>query len=409
MTVERAQPNDTRPNDTRPDGSRPHATSPLDVEKSGGRRLKLAVLGSAASPHDANRTAVFARRGHDVTMLSVTKAEIPGVRLVEVGSGVNMPGLKQLARMAHTMRAILNEHPDIWHAHYAAEYGTWAAALLRRRPLVITVMGGDVLFDEQGAQGPLARRLTKFALQRADLVLVKSNALGDVVASFGVPRARIMRVIWGIDLERFKADANEVERLRSTWGAKGRMVVIAPRMLQPFYNHHLLIAALPHVIAAGHDPLVVLAEKGAHSGYRATIEAQARELGVHDRLRFAPPRQPEAMASLYAAGDIVVSLAPSDGMPQTPLEAGAVERPTLMTNLERYRELFTDGVDVLMTPLEPTAIAERLCLLMASQELRQKLAAGAYRVMRDNAELSSEATRVEAQYRALVDRSSHEG
>ncbi len=373
------------------------------ARQTGQGRLGIAVLGSATSPHDASRTAVFARMGHDVRMLSIARAEVPGVRLVPVaGSDVRWRPLRRLALMLGTTRAIMAEPADIWHAHYAAEYGTWGAALLCRRPLVVTVMGGDVLFDEQGSQGSVGRWLTRFALRRADLVLVKSNALGDVVASFGVPRARIMRVIWGIDLARFKADAEEVARLRQAWGAEGRSVLLAPRMLQPFYNHHLLIAALPQVVASGHDPLVVFAEKGAHADYREQVMAQARDLGVADRLRFVAPRPPEAMASLYAAADLVISLAPSDGMPQTPIEAGAVGRPTLMTDLARYRELFTDGQDVVMTPLDADEIARRIVQLLASPDLRERIAAGANLVMREHAELSSEAARVEARYHELV-------
>lgn len=367
------------------------------------RRLVIAVLGSAASPHDTSRTAVFARMGHDVRMLSIARADIPGVRLVQVaGGGIASRPLRRLMLLLGTARAIIAEPADIWHAHYAAEYGTWVAALLRRRPLVVTVMGGDVLFDEQGSQGPVGRALTRYALRRADLVLVKSNALGDVVASFGVPRARIMRVIWGIDIARFKPEPAEVARLRTAWGAAGRMVVLAPRMLQPFYNHHLLIEALPEIVAAGHDVLVVFAEKGADPSYRARIEDDARRLDVASRLRFTPPRTAEAMATLYAAADLVVSLAPSDGMPQTPIEAGAVERPTLMTDLARYRELFTDGENVVMTPLEAAAIARNAIKLLADASLRARIAAGAHKVMREHAELSSEAARVEARYYDLV-------
>ena len=346
---------------------------------------------------------MFARLGHDVTMLSIAQSEIAGVRVLPVRGGkVGFAPLRRAAIMLGTVRGILDQSPDIWHAHYAAEYGTWAAALLRRRPLVITVMGGDVLFAEQGTQGAIGRALTRFSLRRADLVLVKSNALGDVVASFGVPRHRIERVIWGVDLQRFQADASEVHRLRHDWGAQNRSVLLAPRMLQPFYNHHLLVAALPAVIAAGFDPIVVFALKGADAAYRARIEGEAAALGVGDRLRFAAPRAPDAMASLYAAADVVVSLAPSDGMPQTPIEAGAVDRPTIMTDLARYRELFTDGETVMLTALDSAVIAARIIRLLGDAPLRQRIAAGANQVMRQSAELTNDARRVEARYHALI-------
>lgn len=366
-------------------------------------RLKIVALGNAAGPHDRTRAAVFAGLGHDVSMISIAAADVPGVKLIQVRGGETAGGhWRRVALLLGTIRAALGQRADIWHAHYAADYGTWAAALALRRPLVVTVMGGDVLFSEQGSQNAIGRALTRFALRRADLVLVKSNALGDVVASFGVPRARIMRVIWGIDRTRFQADPAESARLRAEWGANGRPVLLAPRMLQAFYNHHLLIEALPAIVAAGHDVIVVFALKSADPAYRARIEADADRLGVAGRLRFAPPRAPETMASLYAAADLVVSLAPSDGMPQTPLEAGAVERATLMTDLPRYRELFSDDESVVMTPLDSAAIARHASRLLADAALRARIAAGANRVMRENADLANEARRVEARYVELA-------
>jgi glycosyltransferase involved in cell wall biosynthesis len=366
-------------------------------------RLKIVALGNAAGPHDRTRTSVFAGQGHDVSLISVADGDVPGVELIRVRSGetARLPW-RRIALLLGTIRIALSQKADVWHAHYAADYGTWAAALARRHPLVVTVMGGDVLFDEQGRHNAISRALTRYALRRADLVLVKSNALGDVVASFGVPRERIMRVIWGIDVSRFKADAAVAAQLRAEWVANGRLVLLAPRMLRPFYNHHLLIEALPAIVSAGHDVLAVFALKGADPAYRNRIEEDARRLGVADRLRFTPPRSPEEMASLYAAADLVVSLAPSDGMPQTPLEAGAVERATLMTDLPCYRELFTDGENVATTTLDSAAIAHQAIRLLADPGLRAHIAGGANRVMRDHAELSSEAQRVEARFFELA-------
>ncbi len=366
-------------------------------------RLKIVALGNAAGPHDQTRTTVFAERGHDVSLISVADGDVPGVKLIRVRRRTtSRKPWRRTTLLLDTIRIALRQKADVWHAHYAADYGTWAAALARRHPLVVTVMGGDVLFDEQGRHNAISRALTRYALRRADLVLVKSNALGDVVASFGVPRERIMRVIWGIDLSRFRADAAVTAHLRAEWEADGRLVLLAPRMLQPFYNHHLLIEALPAIVSAGNDAVVVFSLKGVDSAYRNRIEEDARRLGVADRLRFTPPRAPEAMASLYAAADLVVSLAPSDGMPQTPIEAGAVDRPTLMTDLPRYRELFTDGENVAMTPLDSAAIAHHAIRLLADPGLRAHIATGANCVMRDHAELSSEAQRVEARFFELA-------
>jgi hypothetical protein len=63
------------------------------------------------------------------------------------------------------VRLLLRCRPDIVHVHYAYSLYGWAAGLLGCRPLVVTVMGGDVLFEEQGSPTPIGKWLTLSCLQ----------------------------------------------------------------------------------------------------------------------------------------------------------------------------------------------------------------------------------------------------
>src|SRR5207245_2918823 len=74
------------------------------------------------------------------------------------------------------LSAIRSFAPDILHAHYAGPLAA-VAALSGVRPFVVTVMGGDVLFEQHVAPTARQRRAVRRLLARADLILAKSERL----------------------------------------------------------------------------------------------------------------------------------------------------------------------------------------------------------------------------------------
>ena len=57
--------------------------------------------------------------------------------------------------------------------------------ILDPHPLVVTVMGGDVLFAERGDLSVPRRSLTTHLLERADLITTKSEFLSEAVVKLG--------------------------------------------------------------------------------------------------------------------------------------------------------------------------------------------------------------------------------
>ena len=206
--------------------------------------MRLCVLGAASSAHVVARAKVFADFGHDVTLTTPAQGDALGLKSVVCARG----NQGRLAWLISVIRAVKSIDADIYHAHYAAELTTWVAWLLGKRPLVITVMGGDVLFAEQGSLGPVGRWLTRRAVLGADLVTVKSPLLGEVVAGWGVARDRIMNVVWGVDARIFAPDVEGAAKRRVQWGISvNDTVLFSPRMLKPLYNQVLMVEALAKV------------------------------------------------------------------------------------------------------------------------------------------------------------------
>lgn len=368
------------------------------------RPLSICVTGAADSPHESERAQALRRLGHRVRMVSPTPATLDGIPVtVPWGAQLRPAPVRRLAVMLSTLWTLWRERADVVHCHYAAEYATWAAAVLGKSPLVITVMGGDVLFDEQGTQGAVGRALTRFALRRADLVTVKSPRLAQVVADMGVARDRIMEVLWGIDLQAFRADSLKVEALRNGWGAADDAVVFfSPRPFKPFYNQPLMVEALARVRAQFPNTLLAMTTYGEADGYREQLQAQAQALGCGDALRFVEPCAHADMAHLYGASDIVLSIPPSDGFPQTLVEAAAIGKPCIMTGAERFTGLIAAGEQAIFTDMTVDAVTARCFELATDAALRQRVAASALAFSRARADLMVEAARVSNRMQDLV-------
>jgi glycosyltransferase involved in cell wall biosynthesis len=331
-------------------------------------RLRICVLGSARSVHVVARARVFRDLGHDVVLVSPAAGDVGDLPLVVIPITPGLAG--KIAHLTHLARVIACQRADIYHAHYPAETVAWMAWLLRKRPLVVSVMGGDILFDEQGTLGPIGRWLTRATVRRADLVTVKSEVLADVVRSFGVPDDRIRSVVWGIELGLFGPRDDEGLAVRRDWGVPADVPLLySPRLLQPLYNQNLMIEALADLPGTW----LAVSNYAMDARWGERIRRIASDKGVADRVVWVPGRPRESMAAAYCAADLILSLASSDGFSQTVLEAMACKRAVLVSDLPVYRSTLAHGETAWLTPLDSGSIAEAVRTLLDDAELRRRL------------------------------------
>lgn len=325
-------------------------------------------------------------------MLSPVRADLPGLTVVAPPDG--MGKLSQIGFMAC---AIQRQATDVFYAHYASEYVCWLAGLMNRHPFAIHAMGSDVLLDALGQNGSVRAWLTRRALRRADLLTVKSPFIADALLTLGISRHRVHEVIWGIDPATCCRDETARRDWRAHWKADdGAPVILSPRPLNELYRAHLLIEAMPAILAARPDALVVVSEYNQDAAYRERLAARAADLGVAARLRFQAPVTAEAMPGLLSAADLVISFAYTDGTPQTVLEAQAVSTPVLFTDIPDIRPVFTHDADCWMTAPDPAAIAQAVTGPLADIAVRKRIIAGGQTLIETRASFPKEVERVEA-------------
>lgn len=380
--------------------------------------LVIAAFGSSGSAHVASRVRGFAERGHRVVLLCDVVSGIPGVEEVPVWDrpAAELPGWLRLGeallwrltgrslgtiRLYFHLRHILRElRPDVLHVHYAYSVPAWLVPALDAPVVVVSIMGGDVLFEEQGSPTPRGRSLTIRLLRHADLITAKSDFLITVLDRLGGLGRKAIRVVWGVRLGHFvRGDGSAV---RAALGiAKDAPVILSPKILQPFYNVHLLVEALPGILARQPDAALVLTEYGADPAYRAAIAERARELGVAGSLRFAGHVPHGEMPRYYSIADVSVAVPSSDGLPQTLLEGMACGVPNVLSRLPRYQELVSDGESAVFVDADPASIASAVTSLLADPAKRARIARKGREIVEREADFDHEVGRVESAMYAL--------
>jgi len=361
--------------------------------------VRVAVVGNGRSVHTLTRSAAIAARGHPVRL--VTLGPVLAASGIEVRTRPLPTGPLAAAGAARTFLADLASfRPDLLHLNYAGRKLGTMATLSPVRPLVVTVMGGDVLPEQHpGGLSALERRATRRILEQASIVLVKSEALRRALAAFGDFAAKARTVRWGVDPEVFRRDEAGAAALRLDLGlARTDRVVLSPRILQPLYNIHLVVEAMPRILAEVPTAFLVVTEYQADESYRTRLRRLAEAAGVAARVRFVGRVDHALMPALYSLAEVVVSVPSSDGLPQSLFEAMACAAPVVLGRLPVYEEVVRDGSEALLVPLEAAAVAEAVRRLLGEPALAARLAERALATVRVEANLGREAARVEGFY-----------
>ena len=222
----------------------------------------------------------------------------------------------------------------------------------------------DRFQSERGARIGALRRIRDRALGRAGRIVVPSEALAEVVAGWGIDRARIEVVPHAVSAP----ELGEREELRRRHGMDGPTLVFAGRLVP----QKALGVAL-RAVGQNHGVSLVLAGDGPE---RAQVEAEARELG--GRARFVGRQPREVVFELLRAADAALLSSDWESFGLVVAEALAVGTPVLAAAAGGVSEVLENGRNGLLVPAGDTdALAEAIHRFFADPELRARLREGA--------------------------------
>lgn len=247
------------------------------------------------------------------------------------------------------------------HAHWAT-YPALAALVIKRLtdlPYSFTAHAHDIFVDFGG----LATKV-----READLVLTCTDHGRGILTRAGGPTSedKVVLVHHGVDLGRFELQPPATREHRE-------LRVLCVAALQEYKGHRHLFEACRRLVDEGIDVTLELIGDGE---LRGELEALAGALGMSDRILFRG-RRPSAdvhaalaRCDAFALASVQLANGFMDGIPNVVVEALALGRPVVASNLPGVRELVIDGeTGLLAEPRDPASIAVALRRLVDEPDL----------------------------------------
>lgn len=244
---------------------------------------------------------------------------------------------------------------DVLLGSWAFPDGVGAVALSRTLgvPAVVKVHGTDM---NVAARMPSVAANLRWALPRARRVVAVSRPLGDVVASFGVPRERIDIVPNGVDADLFHPRDRAQARAGLGHGDDTRRWLLYVGRLEEAKGVLDLLAAFGEVARRRSDLRLVLVGDG---GAREACARAAAALG--DRVLLAGARPLHEVPRWMAAAQALVLPSWAEGTPNVVLEALACGRRVVATEVGGTPDVVTgEELGELVPPRRPDLLAAAL-------------------------------------------------
>jgi glycosyltransferase involved in cell wall biosynthesis len=309
-----------------------------------------------------------------------------GGEIVDFPAATKNP-LRILANARALRRLVADEAVSLIHARSRAP--AWSALLAARRsgvPFVTTYHGA------YGERGPV-KRLYNSVMARADLVIANSGYTARLIETrYGTDTRRLRVIHRGVDLARFdpsRIGAARIERLQRDWSvAPGQRVILQAARLTGWKGQRVVIDAAGRLARSGRlgDVVIVLAgDDQGRTGYRDSLLARARALGIADKVRL-PGHVADIAAAFAVAHVAVVASTEPEAFGRAATEAQAMACPVIATRIGAPPETVigaeAKGLDVatgwLVPPGDVAALAASLEVALGlDPETRARLGARA--------------------------------
>jgi glycosyltransferase involved in cell wall biosynthesis len=304
-----------------------------------------------ARPYDgsfvADSVAALRAQGAHVSVVHlVNTATQPLTRVKDVVQvPFDAPAGTSRAEMSRRQAAALREQPDLFadatavHAHVGIPTGAAVAEVLPPPlPLVVTEHATYLATE---LTYPAGRRLYRHVLDRAHRVLAVSEV-----------EARRIRAAFPDRRDRVLAAGNPVRSIGSAperrSDARDRWLYVGNLIERK--GVHQLLAAFARWAADHPTATLTLAGGGADE---PALRAQARELGLAERIRFLGPVAPAELGPVLDAADVLVHLSRLETFGMTVVEAAMAGLPVVVTRCGGPEQVLARAAEVGLAQLIP--------------------------------------------------------
>jgi len=356
-------------------------------------QLRIAFIGDAGHPNIQNWCQGLASAGAELHVLSF-RGRVPcATRNYGLRIPVALGKLRYFASTPYVRRLVQAINPDVVLGYYVTGYGL-LASLTGFHPLIQVAAGSDVLIAPR--RHLIKRVVVTYALSNADLVVALAPHVSAAAQQLGVSPTCVFTLPHGIPLESFLSCRRQQQK---SWDSPIRL--ISTRSLKYFYKIDRLIKTIKCARDIGLDLTLTIVGDGPQ---RHDLVSQARRLGLYDEaVRFLGFIPYSDLPPLLAEHHIYISLAPSDGVSASLLEAMAVGLFPIVTDHPANQHWIKPGENgLLLDDLSPVAVAQAIWKAVSDPSLGQRAWQENMEIVRDRADLYRNSRTYVDRFRQLV-------
>jgi len=269
-----------------------------------------------------------------VSSISILPRRAPDPFVLPPGISQAAPHLGRVAYIQGALRGALDRPVDMVFCGHL--YMAPLALLIARwhRAKLIVQMHGIEAWPRPG-------QLRQRAVEAADLILCVSRFTRSSVIEWASIAPERVLVLPNTVVEAFAP--GDGSPLRRAWGLQGKRVLLTVGRMdarEGYKGHDRVIAALPQLLAAGHDIVYIVAGEGDD---RARLQNLANERGLAERVRFVGVLDQAVLVDAYRMADLFVMPSSGEGFGIAFLEAMACGTPALGLAARGAVDALADG------------------------------------------------------------------
>ena len=286
---------------------------------------KLLLVGaSGGSVHLLNYHQLV--QGYFKDILVVTEAMFDAEQCKVLDFSIRNP-LKVLKTVSQLKKIIQEFNPDIIHVHQANSYAfITALANAKRKPLVLTAWGSDVLVLPN--KGFLLKQMVRYGLKSANYITADAQYMLDAISRL-TGNKNLILANFGIE----PADARQPEK---------QNIVYSNRLHKPLYRIEKIIEGFARFRKNNPDWQLVV---GATGSSTEKLKQLAADLLPEDACEFIGFVDREENMRQYLKARVWASFPESDGTAISLLEAMAYGCVPVLSDLPANKEWVEDGVN----------------------------------------------------------------
>ena len=284
--------------------------------------------------------------------------------------------LLTLARAVAFKKHVSKLNADVIIGCWATTYGVYAA-FSNHHPFVLFVWGSDVLRFPRFVP---FRTLVKYALKKADVVVVDCDLQRKAVEKLGCRSNKILAFPW-YDPSGLATGAKRRSEVRDELGfSEDDLVIISTRRHNPVYGVSYLIEAIPLILRQQpRAKFLILGEGRLTSQFQRRTRKQIDEGSV----KFLGNVPHEDVAKYLNISDIYISTSLSDGTSASLLEAMTCSLPPVVTDIPANREWIQDGWNGCLIPTRNVPqLVQKVIWIAEKEENRLEISRNASETIR---------------------------